>query len=130
MTVSKKIILIPNRKWFSDDIRESKLTRSKAENTWRKTKLEVHRQLYQRDRTDTNNLISKAKREYISQEFAQNLKKPGQLYKLTNNILKRPNGSILPEGNPDDVCEQFQTFFSDKITKIRFELIVREPSEV
>ncbi|GFR58160.1 hypothetical protein ElyMa_000022100 [Elysia marginata] len=44
--VNRKIVIRPNKQWYTDDIREAKKIQRSAEKKWRKTHLEVHRQAF------------------------------------------------------------------------------------
>ncbi|KAK6168440.1 hypothetical protein SNE40_020971 [Patella caerulea] len=117
--VTRNIILRPNRKWFSDDIRQSKIDRRQAEKRWRKSKLEIDRDLYKQARNETNCLISLSKRNYISNSFIQNKKNPRQIYKLTSSFLKNQGHRF--QNTSTGLTEKFSTFFHEKIDKIRSE---------
>ena len=50
---------------MNDEIRDSKQQKRKAERTWRKTGLEVHKEIYAEKRTKLNLMIHSSKKEHF-----------------------------------------------------------------
>lgn len=86
-------------------------------------KLEVFRQSYLHQKDIVSRLISKAKTDF----YCRNIKECGddqkQLFKLVSSFQGKDNQLALPSNDPREVVlNQFATFFSDKIEKIRYNL--------
>jgi len=59
----KTITLRSNTPWYTEDIREAKHKRRKAERLWRRTKLTVHHQMFKEECRNIIALLIKAKRK-------------------------------------------------------------------
>ena len=56
--VTRHNAIRPNTQWFNNDIRETKKIHRAAETRWRKTGLEVHRQIFTNAKNYTHKLIN------------------------------------------------------------------------
>jgi hypothetical protein len=84
--VTKSVILRPNTKWYSQELRDAKRDQRKAERTWRKTGLEIHKQILRQKCSTTSRLLHQTKQEY----YTQKIKECGdqkQLFKLSNTLM-------------------------------------------
>ncbi len=122
----RSVIVRPNTSWYDDDIRSKKKEERRAEKQWRKTKLEIHRQLYKHARNCTNKALSKAKQCYIRDNIEKNKSNYKELYKLVNGLLKRQATDQLPDHNSSkELADRFADFFHQKIANIRSDLQLR-----
>ncbi|KAK6181773.1 hypothetical protein SNE40_009560 [Patella caerulea] len=118
--VRKTLTIRPNRKWYNDSVRESKQARRKAEKVWRKSKLEIDRQIYVKARNDTNILINQTKQTFVLNRIQENNKNPKELNKIFNTMIKTSDSTVLPEHrDPKLLAESFSQFFNNKIVTIR-----------
>ncbi|XP_067653142.1 uncharacterized protein [Haliotis asinina] len=126
--VEKKVILHPHAPWYDVSIRRSKTQRRRAERLWRKTRLEIHRQIYQQCRNATTSLIISAKRKYCLHSIENSMGKPASLYRLINTLLgKEGDGDRLPPGQSHkELADSFNSFFISKIDTIRKGLLVKD----
>ena len=86
--------------------------RNKAENTWRNSGLEVHKDIYKKAKTNVIRFIENAKSDFYKDKIdnAQNNQK--ELYKVVNCMLDHNHGvKILPTLNNDDLPTRFSNFF-------------------
>jgi len=60
----KTITLRPNVPWCTEELREGKHNRRKAERLLRKTKLEIHHQLFKERCREVGKLLKRSKRTY------------------------------------------------------------------
>ena len=57
-SMEKMITIRPNTEWYSDEIREEKQRRRQLERQWQKSGLEVHRQMYCKQRLHVNTSLT------------------------------------------------------------------------
>ena len=104
--------------WFSDEVKTMKRSQRQAERKWRKTKLQVHRDIYIKSRNEKCALILKLKQHFYINKF-ESVTSSKELYQISNELFGITKSSPLPDGNELDICENLITFFCDKITTIR-----------
>jgi hypothetical protein len=127
--VTKSITLHPEAPWFNEEIREAKKERRKAELIWRKSGLTVHRQIYLGKKENVNFLIKSAKESYYSQMIADSNDQK-TLFKVVEKITHKKSETILPEHtSPQQLANQFGEFFTEKIKKIRTQLMSTNSNE-
>jgi hypothetical protein len=63
--VSKEITLRPNTEWHTEELRNAKRGRRKAERRIRNTNLSVHQQMYRDVCVNANKLLLRCKKEYF-----------------------------------------------------------------
>ena len=84
--------------------------------------MEIHRQLYCKQRQHVQSLIKKAKTDYHSRQVEDCVKDTKQLFKVANKLLNRKQSSPLPNHRCEkDLANQFSDFFffTDNIANIR-----------
>ena len=74
--MKKMITIRPNTEWYIDEIHEEKPCRRQLERQWQKSGLEVHRQMYCKQRLHVNTLLDSAKQKYCSDMVRQKSKAP------------------------------------------------------
>ena len=120
--VKKTITVHPEAPWYNEEIDLAKKARRKAEKTWRKTKLTVHREIYVGTRETVNLLLQRAKEHHYSNLIAES---DGQkdLFKIVNELSNKKDQNVLPQyTSAQDLANRFASFFEDKIVKIRSRL--------
>ena len=60
----------PSAPWLSEDLREARRRRRRAERRWRKTHLTVHREIFVKERDTVRACIQTAKRQHFSERIA------------------------------------------------------------
>ena len=117
----KKIVIRPNTQWFCEEIKTAKKHRRCTERQWRKTRLQVHFEIFKKAKQDTNKLISECKRKYVKNSVIDKRGDPKGLSRIVSGLMRNEqSASILPKAdNMEDLAEDFSTFFRDKIDKIR-----------
>ena len=121
--VRKTVTLHPEAPWFNDEIKNAKKERRKAEHTWRKSNLTVHREIFVEKKTTVNNLIKSAKETYYSDMVSESEQK--NLFKIVDKITNKKPTNVLPEHtSAKDLADKFGTFFTQKIEKIRDRLAI------
>ena len=71
--------------WIGEAERASRVERRKAEEQWRLTLLEIHRQIYQAKRAETKTLFEFAKKLYFEEKF-ESCTNSKQLFQVLDNI--------------------------------------------
>uniref|UniRef100_A0A8W8MU22 Uncharacterized protein n=1 Tax=Magallana gigas TaxID=29159 RepID=A0A8W8MU22_MAGGI len=65
----KSVLLRPDTKWYSEELRDAKRERRRAERLWRETRLGVHRQIFRDTSSKTAKLWYKTKQDYFPQKI-------------------------------------------------------------
>ena len=118
---SKVITIRPDTSWFTEEIRLSKQLRREAEETWRKSKLAVHRELYKRARAATNSLIVETKRKSLNEKVNDSKGNSKQLFNVLNGLMKTDSSKKSLPAHRDglELAERFNNYFIEKIATIR-----------
>ena len=115
----KIVSLRPAAPWINLVVKAQKQVRRRAERLYRKTRLTVHRQIYQYQRSKTIKVINEEKRKYITNQIS-NSSNSKQLYSVLKNVTAKSNSLTLPSDTPHQILPNiFNNFFVDKIAKIR-----------
>ena len=112
--------LRPNYPWFNENILTEKKIRRQLESKWRKSHLEIDRQIYCQQKQMVNRQIKRAKSQYYNDLFSEVAKDQRQIFRLTVKLLHRRKSSPLPMcESQKDLAQSFHIFFTDKIKCIR-----------
>ncbi|KXJ18376.1 RNA-directed DNA polymerase from mobile element jockey [Exaiptasia diaphana] len=123
---TKIISTRPRAPWYNDVIRENKTKRRRLERRWRKTKLTIDKELYEKQRKIEFDLIYVAKMSYYSKLIDDSGCDNKTLFSTINKLLHRTPERKLPTTPSTQVLvNNFAHFFKDKITTIRDELSTR-----
>ncbi|KAL0148410.1 hypothetical protein M9458_056310 [Cirrhinus mrigala] len=90
----------------------------KAERMWRKTKLEIHYSIYKDSLHAFNVELATARQKFFSNLINSNLNNTRTLF-ATVERLTNPPSQIPSEMLSDSKCNDFASFFSEKIINIR-----------
>ena len=110
----------PNAPWYNENLRAMKREMRRLERRWRSTNLEIHKQLFKDQSKKYYLEIKLAKQTYHQQQFADCDSK--QLFKKFNKLCT-PNVTSLPTDSDDKLAKRFSEFFSDKIQRIKKDLV-------
>ena len=91
-----------------------KLTRQN-EKIWRRTGLEIHRQIFREHRKNSTDCITQAKINYYNEKLAGADQRTA--FQVLSQLVKKTDHA-LPEDFNSDLCDMFATFFDEKIAKI------------
>ncbi len=117
------VTIRPNTAWYSDDLRLAKKERKALERRWRKSKLEVDRQIYCAKRQQVNAMLRAAKHAYYSKMVEDNSYNSKSLFNVIDRLLHRDRQSPLPASDsPERLATDFSDFFSSRIETIRSSL--------
>ncbi|KAI2657348.1 RNA-directed DNA polymerase from mobile element jockey [Labeo rohita] len=90
----------------------------KAERMWRKTKLEIHYSIYKDSLHAFNVELATARQKFFSNLINSNLNNTCTLFATVERLTKPPS-QIPSEMLSDSKCNDFASFFSEKIINIR-----------
>jgi hypothetical protein len=106
--------------WYTDTIHAERQCRRKMERKWRKSGLEIHRQMFRVQRNKVALLVQKAKSEYFKNELVHCDSK--KLFKGVKSLVN-DSAVVLPKyGSSIDLADRFVDYFNNKIVSIRNEL--------
>ena len=121
--LEKQIRLRQDTVWYTDDLRVEKRTKRQRERSWRKSRLEVNRQLYADQCKRVNALLTETKCAYYSSKIRDTGKNQQRLYRIVNCLLHRKVGTMLPTYTSEaEMAGLFASHFSEKISNICREL--------
>ena len=115
---SRTVTERPTSPWFSHEVKLLKRSQRQAERRWRKSTLQVHKDIFVQTRDAKLALINKLKKEYYINKF-ESATSCKEMFVISNNLFGNTKSSPLPDGDDLTVSENFISFFSDKISKIR-----------
>jgi hypothetical protein len=103
--------------WYTSDIHIARRVRRKHEKIWRKTRLEVHHQLYLNQNKVVNTLIDDSKKLYLRDKlYGADTKSTFR----TVNVLLNNNNKILPTNDSlQCLSNEFAIYFKEKVEKIQ-----------
>ena len=103
--------------WITEEAREARRQRRKAEKKWRATRLEVHRQLFVKSCNEVKTLFRAAKKDYYCSRLTD-CTYGRQLYSLTNELWVRKKSLVYLIISLLVIYQiPFALFFCDKILK-------------
>ena len=109
--------------WYNEDLRNEKRVKRQKERAWRKSKLEVHRQIYVDQCKRVNNLLTKTKADYYSHMVSDAGNNQQRLYRIVNRLLHRKCQRVLPDHTSSaETAKLLSEYFSGKIENICREL--------
>ena len=117
----KVVVLRPHAPWYTEQAKQAKRERRKAERRWGKSdKLEIDREILKNKQKQANEICSAAKRGYYNSKVSAAEGDSKELFRVVNALLHKPKGTPLPSHTSDkEMANMFGQFFSKKISKIR-----------
>ena len=117
---SKWIRDLPDAKWFDSEYKEARLERRKAEKQWKKSGLQIDKDIFEHLRLHCNELANNKKKSYFKNHFERYNHSQKSLYNFVDVFLDQDKQLTLPPTESMQKCvNDFNTFFSEKIEKIR-----------
>ncbi|KAI2665842.1 RNA-directed DNA polymerase from mobile element jockey [Labeo rohita] len=103
--------------WLNDCTRSLRRKCRQAERKWRKDRLHVSLDILRDSLTDYQRAVKSAKSQYMCNLVSVNSHRPQVLFNVLNRLV---NPIVTPAIAPSvTLCERFNSFFIDKISKIR-----------
>ena len=124
LTISAKRKKTP---FTNDKILELRRKRRQAERQYRKYGNPEDASCYKALVKDVQKLVKKTRNDFYMNRLAECDGDKKKQFKLFNKMLGKTDKRILPEcRSKQQLCEEFQDFFSEKILKIRNEICVNQ----
>ena len=92
---------------------------SNCYHVWAKCKQTNQWTAYKTERNIYNRLLKGHKKQSMSKKILKNRKNTKQLFKIVNKVTKNSQQNPLPDGNPEELAEEFINCFLNKIKTIR-----------
>ena len=112
--------LLPYALWYADELRAAKQTKRRHERKWKKSQLEVDRQIYAKQCKTYTRMLEQAKCEHHRSKISECDDR--QLFRVVDK-MSRPvaaSAPTLPSHNDAKVlANRFVDFFDSKIKKLR-----------
>ena len=93
---TRTIVERPRVLEYTDDIRQAKKERRKAERKWRSSKLKFDLAVVKRKRNAFTNLLNKARREFYSSLIEENSSDQRRLFRASKRLLNVSRDDGLP----------------------------------
>ena len=104
--------------WYDDETHEARKKRRRLERQYRKSKLEIHRQLWREQCKRVVQMIKEKKKMYYHRKLTNATSK--EAFSLIDRLLAKDKARTLPsEEDKTALAERFSKFFVEKISKIR-----------
>ena len=127
--ITKQITIVDKAPWFDKEYRNLRKLRRRAERKLRKSRKLIDKLQFKQLCKEATTLAIMKKREHFSKCIVNDNNNPRTLYQLVNKELDRKQSNPIPDFTEDisELASTFNTFFTDKIEKIRSSL-GNEPS--
>ena len=118
--VVKTVTLRPNSPWYTDKLRREKHNRRRAERTWLRTGLVIHRQVYRAQCVVVNRMLLAAKRDFYTDKIASCGSNQKQLFINTKSLIGVSCRAQLPSHvSSNDLARQFSSHLEKKVSDIQ-----------
>ena len=120
----KRVSNRPKLPWFNDSLRGEIKERRKLEKRWlaNRSDSEAYKKFHNQRRLVAN-LFGKAEKSFFTSKLQENAGDYKAIFATCNQLLNRKADLPLPESaSTQDLADEFNMFFVDKITKIRTKL--------
>ena len=119
----KNVILRKPTPWTNADIKDLKTEKRKAEKKWRKSRQQGDWEIFKEKRNAMNLYLNKSKSDDLKEKIKRSQGDSKSMFKILNASLNRKQELPLPHHTSEkQLSDDFNTFFIDKISKIRSEL--------
>ena len=113
--------------WMDKEFLDARKRRRNLYKRWKKSLLDEHREEFVQMRLSVNTLSKEKRSNFYQNVIDQSSNSQKELYKITNDLLDRNKQSVLPYSeNPEQLANNFNNFFVEKIEKIRNNIVASE----
>ena len=121
--ITRTIVERPRVPWFSEEIREAKRQRRKAEKRWRVSRLDYDLAVFKEKRNATTRLMNKARREFYSNFIDENSGDQRKLFRASQRLFNRTvDDGLPPHLDSATFTNDLGKYFVQKIVTIRRQL--------
>ena len=108
-----------NKSWYNDDIHEARVERRRLERQYKKSGLQVHKELWERQSQLVIHKIKECKQLYYQDKLGKN-SDSNQTFALINGLMNCNSGPTLPTSSSDQhLADAFVQYFKEKVASIR-----------
>ncbi|GFR59319.1 reverse transcriptase-like protein [Elysia marginata] len=106
------------------------MNKERPQKSWRKCKLQVHKQNYTKAKNHKNRLIIKENENHIRNLFRVNKGNPKVVYEIVKNLTKhsKPSDNVPSPEDPQELTEDLATYFDQWTRDIRAILVDQTPA--
>ena len=105
---------------FTPSVRKAKLARRRAEKRWRRSRLEIDKQLFRKARNNVTQAIRRAKSRHVQSVLEAAGTDLHRLFSVFYDLLgKKTTAPILPDMSGEQAAEALNEFFHKKVETIR-----------
>ena len=121
---SRTVITRPRVPWLTDEIRESKRLRRRAERKWRSSGLEADFANFKLIKNRTTHVMNKARRDFYTDFINKNSDNQRKLFAATRKLLSKSPESPFPPHTTNKLAlaNDIGAYFVKKIANIRADL--------
>ena len=111
-TVRRRKVVRKYHPWHNDEIHHARKLRRVNETIWRKTRLEIHRQMFADHRNTVNTMIHLAKCDYFKTKLPDGDSKT--CFRVMDSLFKRADRKRPSTSNMNTLCSDFAGCFFRK----------------
>ena len=118
--INKSVQNVSRPKWIDEEFRLARSERRKYYKKWVRTRNPEDRTRYKKCRADVNDLSIEKRKAFFSKTISESQNSQRELFKICNTIMDTSKRKSLPDcENSENLANKFNSFFIDKIEKIR-----------
>ena len=127
--ITKTVKIVNNAPWFDTEYKTLRRERRRAEKKFKRTLDEDDKNAFKELRKGTTAVAKEKKQQYYINQIRNANNKPKMLFNVVNTLMDAENSSVLPTSTSDTkLANDFQTYFKEKILKIRESFPPPEPT--
>jgi hypothetical protein len=107
----------PRMPWYNQTIHEARRIRRRSENKWRKSRLEVDKQIFLEKKAEVDRMINQAKSGYFKNQLFSAVSK--KQFNVLNTLLNYSSKILPTTDSLGNLANRFASFFIEKVKKIR-----------
>ena len=113
----------PQVPWYSNEIREAKRERRRAERRWRSTGTSADLDAFKKYKNYATHLLKEAKSVFLAEFIDQNADHQGKLFRAVRDLLVEKNTLCFSDyGDKSALANDLGKYFVQKVTRLRNEL--------
>ena len=122
---TRTIVMRPHVPWYTDEIRQAKRERRKAERRWRLSKLDSDLAVFKVKRNAVNNLMNKARQAFYTKLIEDNSCNQRKLFRVSKRLFNQSQGDELPPNlHAPTFASEVGKYFVSKVDTIQRQIDV------
>ena len=120
---TKTVTVRPQVLWYSEEIREAKRARRRAERKWRTTRSVADFVSFKRHKNNVTHLLKEGKSAFLTDFISQNSDNQGKLFRAVKNLLVKTKSLCFSDyTDKSALANDIGKYFVQKISRLREEL--------